>query len=111
MGGIVLIEDVIYGSTYRKDQWFAIDPSTGEEIILTEDFGCGVIVYAEGQFYLYSEDGEVALVNMNRDTFELKGKFKVPLGTDQQWSHPVIYDKKMYVRHGNALMVYDISAG
>ena len=111
MGGIVLTDDVIYGSTYRKNQWFAIDPTTGNQMILTEDFGFGVIVYAEGRFYLYSEDGEVALVNMNRDTFELIGKFKVPLGTDQHWSHPVIHDKKMYIRHGNALMVYDISAG
>jgi outer membrane protein assembly factor BamB len=109
MGGIVLIEDVIYGSTYRKDQWSAIDPSTGGEMILTEDFGYGVIVYAEGLFYLYSEDGEVALVNMDRDTFKIKGKFKVPLGTDQHWSHPVIKDKRMYIRHGDALMVYDIS--
>ncbi len=111
MGGIVLIDGAIYGSTYRKDQWSAIDPSTGEEMILTEDFGGGVIIYADSLFYLYSEAGEVALVNMDRNTFEIKGRFEVPLGTDQHWSHPVIHDKKMYIRHGDALMVYDISAG
>jgi outer membrane protein assembly factor BamB len=110
MGGIVLIGDVIYGATYRKNEWSAIDASTGEQNVISEDFGGGVIVFADGQFYLYSEDGEVALVDMDRNTFDIKGRFEVPLGTDQHWAHPVIKDKRMYIRHGDALMVYDISA-
>jgi outer membrane protein assembly factor BamB len=110
MGGIVLIDDMIYGSTYRKNEWSAIDASTGEEEILSEEFGGGVIIYADGLFYLYSEAGEVALVKMDRNTFEIKGRFEVPLGTDQHWAHPVIKDKILYIRHGDALMVYDISA-
>ncbi|MFW6259523.1 MAG: PQQ-binding-like beta-propeller repeat protein [Tangfeifania sp.] len=108
MGGIVLIDGVIYGATYRKNQWSAIDASTGEEKILSEDVGGGVILYADGLFYLYSEDGEVVLVNMDRNTFDIKGRFEVPLGTGQHWAHPVIQDKRMYIRHGDALMVYDI---
>jgi outer membrane protein assembly factor BamB len=111
MGGIVLIDSVIYGATYRKNEWSAIKASTGERKILSEDFGGGVIIYADGLFYLYSEEGEVALVNMDWNMFEIKGRFKVPLGTDQHWAHPVIKDKRMYIRHGDALMVYDINAG
>jgi len=110
MGGIVLIDGIIYGSTYRKEAWSAIDASTGEEKIVSEDFGGGVIVYADNQFYLYSEAGDVALVDMDWNTFEIKGRFEVHLGTDQHWAHPVIKNKRMYLRHGNALMVYDISA-
>lgn len=111
MGGIILLDGVIYGATYRKSRWSAIDTSTGEEKILSEDFGFGVIIYADGLFYLYSEEGEVALVKMDRNTFEIKGRFQVPLGTDEHWAHPVIKDKRLYIRHGDALMVYDISAG
>ncbi len=110
MGGIVLHDGVIYSSTYRKDEWYAIDISTGKEKLLSKDFGGGVIVFAGGLFYLYSEAGELALVKMDRDTFEIKGRFEVPLGTDQHWAHPVIHNKRLYVRHGNALMVYDIAA-
>ncbi|MBW6536892.1 MAG: PQQ-binding-like beta-propeller repeat protein [Mariniphaga sp.] len=109
MGGIVLIDDVIYGSTYRKNEWSAIDASTGEEKILSENFGGGVVVYADGLFYLYSEAGEVALVKMDWNTFEIKGRFEVLLGTDQHWAHPVIKDKRLYIRHGDALMVYAVS--
>jgi glucose dehydrogenase len=110
MGGIVLVDGIIYGATYRHDKWFAIDAATGKEKVLSEEFGGGVTVYADGLFYLYSEDGEVALVNMDWNSFEIKGRFEVPLGTDQHWAHPVIHDKRLYIRHGDALMVYDIAA-
>jgi hypothetical protein len=111
MGGIVLIDSVIYGATYRKNEWSAIDASTGEQTIVSENFGGGVIIYADDLFYLYNVEGEVALVNMDRNRFEIRGRFEVPHGTDQHWAHPVIKDKRMYIRHGDALMVYDISAG
>ncbi|MCX6320716.1 MAG: hypothetical protein NTX93_02795 [Bacteroidia bacterium] len=35
-----------------------------------------------------------------------KGKNK----TKDKWAHHVIKDKKLYVRHGTSLMVYDIAA-
>lgn len=111
MGGIVLKNGVIYGSVYRKDKWSAVNAATGEEKVLTEDFGDGVIVFSDGLFYLYSEEGEVALVNLDSNSFEFEGRFEVPLGTDQHWAHPVIHNKMLYIRHGNALMVYDIAAG
>jgi outer membrane protein assembly factor BamB len=30
------------------------------------------------------------------------------LGTDQHWAHPVIHDGRLYILHGNILMVYNI---
>ncbi len=110
MGGVVVLNNVLYSSFHRKNEWHAIDASTGKEKKLSGDFGGGVIVYADGHFYLYSEAGEVALVKMDRNTFDIHGRFEVPLGTDQHWAHPVIKDKKLYIRHGDAVMVYDIAA-
>lgn len=110
MGGSVLIDGVLYGSSYRSKEWFAIDARTGEANIIADDFTNGVIVYADGLFYCYNERGILALVDMDRDSFNIISRFKVELGTDQHWAHPVIHDKKMYIRHGDALMVYDISA-
>ena len=109
MGGIVLIDGTIYGSAYRTKNWYSVNSVTGEEKIIESDFSNGVIIYADGLFYCYSEDGQVALVKMTPDTFEIISKFKVPLGTDQHWAHPVIHNKRMYIRHGNALMAYKIS--
>jgi len=109
MGGIVIIDNVIYGSKYRSNEWYSIDTKTGSAELLTDEFGNGVLIYADGLFYCYNEKGEIALVEMNRSDCKIISRFDVPLGTDQHWSHPVIHDKKMYIRHGNALMVYDIS--
>ena len=108
MGGIILLDGVIYSSEYRKTNWYSINISTGEKTLISDDFGGGVIIYAEGLFYCYSEKGEMALVQMDSENFVIKGRFEVPLGTDQHWAHPVIKDGRLYVRHGNALMVYNI---
>ena len=108
MGGIIILEGTIYGSAYRKHSWYSIDAQSGEAELISSDIKDGVIVYADNSFYCYSEDGEVALVKMSPNSFEIISKFTVPLGTDQHWAHPVIQDKRMYIRHGNALMVYDI---
>jgi hypothetical protein len=79
-------------------------------ILQNKDLGGGSIIYADEMFYCYAEnDGEVALVNASPNKFEIVSKFKVPLGTAQHWARLVIDDGKLFVRHGNALMVYDIS--
>jgi len=111
MGGIVLINGYVFGSTYRSSNWYAVDIANGKDTLLTKDFNNGVIVYADGLFYLYSEAGDMALVKMDHETFDIRGRFSVPLGTDQHWAHPVIHNKRLYIRHGDALMVYDVAGG
>ncbi len=108
MGGIIIRDGFIYGSSYKKKEWYAIDVNSGKERLISEDLSGGAIVFADGLFYCYSDRGEMALVDMDSARFEINGKFDVPLGTDQHWSHPVIHNGKMYIRHGNALMVYNI---
>jgi outer membrane protein assembly factor BamB len=61
-----------------------------------------------GLFYVYIEPGEVALVEMDQETFNIISRFTVPLGTGEHWAHPKIHNKRMYIRHSDALMVYDI---
>jgi len=110
MGGIVIRDDFIYLSKYRSSEWYAIDKSTGKENLLTDEFGNGVVVFADGLFYCYNEKGKLALVDMKPDSFEIKSIFDVPFGTKEHWAHPVIHNKRMYIRHGNALMVYNIAS-
>jgi len=35
--------------------------------------------------------------------------FKVNEGTDNHWSHPVVANGRLYIRHGEALIVYDVA--
>jgi hypothetical protein len=48
------------------------------------------------------------LVKPNPEKFELFSSFKVTLGTDQHWAHPVIHRGVLYIRHGDALMAYKL---
>jgi outer membrane protein assembly factor BamB len=110
MGGMVRIDTCIYVSAYLKSDWQVINWNTGEMMVQNKDLGGGSIIYADGLFYCYAEnDGEIALVNASPEKFEIISRFKVPLGTDQHWARPVIKDGKLYIRHGNALMVYNIA--
>jgi outer membrane protein assembly factor BamB len=108
MGGIIVTDGHIYGSIYRKGLWCCINTTTGKIIYSSNKFWDGNIIMADGRMYCYSEKGEMALVSADPSSFTVLSSFKVPLGSDQHWAHPVINSGKLYIRHGNALMVYKI---
>jgi outer membrane protein assembly factor BamB len=108
MGGIILKDAYIYGSEYRKRGWSVTNAFTGEVVHSSDTLGTGVVIWADDRFYCYTEDGKMSLVDAGPGHFNIISSFKVPLGTDQHWAHPVIHGKKLYIRHGDALMVYDI---
>lgn len=111
MGGLIRIDSSLYGSAYLRPDWQVIDWNTGEMTAENKELGGGSIIYADGMFYCYAErEGEVALVDAGPDHFDVISKFKVSLGTGEHWAHPVIANGVLYIRHGNALMAYDIKA-
>jgi outer membrane protein assembly factor BamB len=110
MGGIVIRDGHIYGSKYRSKYWNCIDTSDGKIVYDAEGLADGVVIWADGLFYCYTTTGEMALVDANPSSFNIISKFKITHGTDQHWAHPVIHNGRLYVRHGNALMAYDIKS-
>jgi outer membrane protein assembly factor BamB len=111
MGGLIRIDSSLYGSAYLRPDWQVIDWNTGEMTAQNKELGGGSIIYADGMFYCYAErEGEVALVDAGPGHFDLVSKFKVPLGAGEHWAHMVIEDGVLYIRHGDALMAYDIKA-
>lgn len=109
MGGFILKDGFVYGGAYLQPKWFCIDVKTGLTKYIAKELGGGPVIYADGLFYCYAEkDGEIALAEGNPEQFRIISRFKVPLGADQHWAHPVIADQKLYIRHNDALMVYDI---
>lgn len=109
MGGLILKDGHIYSSAYLQPKWFCIDVETGATKYISKGLGGGPVIYADENFYCYSEkDGEMALAEATPDHFIIVSKFKVPLGTAEHWAHPVIEGKKLYLRHNEALMVYDV---
>jgi outer membrane protein assembly factor BamB len=108
MGGVVLINGKIYGSDDSNKAWWCLDWKTGKEIYSEKITNKGNIIFADGMLYCYGDNGEVVLVQPAPDGFKKISSFKVPFGSNQHWAHLVVANGRLYVRHGNSLMVYDI---
>lgn len=107
-GGVVLVDGRIYGSGDKKS-WHCLDWETGEDLYSSRMLKNGNIIYADGLLYCYSESGDIGIVDPKTNDYSLISSFEVPYGKKWHWAHLVIYDKKLYVRHGTSLMVYDIA--
>lgn len=108
IGGMVLVDGYLYGSGDNNRQWRCVDWKTGEEKYEATDIGKGVTISADGMLYCYSDRGELALVGATPEGFNLVSKTRVELGSAQHWSHPVIHNGKLYLRHGNTLIAYRV---
>ena len=108
MGGAVLVNGYIYGSGDNKREWKAINWATGENSYISTEIAKGVVIYADGMLYCYSEKGELALVKADPASFGVVSEIKVTLGSEQHWAHPMIFKGILYLRHGNTLIAYKI---
>ena len=109
MGGMVLLNGKIYGMGDNIKGLHCLDWKTGTESAFEKFNGrMGSIIAAEGLLYTYDESGEVMLISPTAKGFKKLSGFKVPFGNNPHWAHPVIVNGRLYIRHGNSLMVYDI---
>ena len=107
-GGIIVADGAMWG-TGTRNLFGALDVKTGKAFATEAWGGKGAsIIAADGMIYAYSEKGDMALFEMNKEKIVKKGEFPITKGTQQHWAHPVISDGILYVRRGNALMAYDV---
>ncbi len=111
-GGAVLIGDYIYSTSYMSNSmgdWICVDWNTGETQWKTRWRNKGSIISADNMLYLFEEkSGHVALANINPEKLDIVSEFKISKGEGPYWAHPVIRDGKLYIRHGEVLMVYSL---
>ena len=75
--------------------------------------GSAGVLYADGNLYFRYEDNTMALIEANPEKYNLISKFKLPKRPGMSgpgWSHLVIADGRLYVRHSDVLLVYDVKA-
>jgi outer membrane protein assembly factor BamB len=112
MHGVVLIDGCIYGTAQSRNKGLVcLDWKTGKVLWNASEVKMGVVVSADNMLYVYNGDGTVFLVKPNPNAFEPVSRFVVSEGTDEHWAHPTIANGRLYIRHGDTLMVYDIKAG
>ncbi len=108
-GEAVVLGDRIYGPGNRS-KLVCADWKTGRTLF-SEPFGSGifVLIAADDLIYSYDVNGNFKLLKALDDRMQILGSFRVPGGSNEHFSHPVIRDGRLYIRHENSLFVYDIS--
>ncbi len=111
-GGVIVHEGHVYGASdrNRRGRWICLDLKTGQVAAETPAVGKGSITFADGKFYGYGENGTVGLINASPTDFRLISSFKITKGNKEHWAHPTVANGRLYIRRGNALMVYDVKA-
>ena len=105
-GGFVKVENNLF--TTIKGNWLkALDLDNGT-VADSVKVATGSLIYADNKFICYGMNGEVNLIKFDQNKFDVTGTFKINQGTGHHFSHPVIANGIMYVRHGNALLAYKI---
>lgn len=112
-GGVVKLGDYVYGPNWLNNamgNWVCMDWNTGEIKYQTKWINKGSIIAAEGMLYCFEEKtGNIALVKAIPEEFKVISSFKVPLGKKgPYWSHPFIHEGVLYMRHGDAVLAYNI---
>lgn len=112
-GGVVLVGDHVYGDSDDKGMPFCAELMTGK--VKWKSRGAGKksasIAAADGHLYIRYSDGTMTLVEANPESFNEVSSFKVPGSGDRpSWAHPVISNGKLYLREGDKILCYDITA-
>ncbi len=105
-GGLVAVNGHLF-TTVKGNKLLALDPDNGN-MVDTLKVATGSIIYTDNKFIVYGNNGTLSLVNYKQGQLEPAGQFKVKEGTGHHFSHPVVADGVMYIRHGDALMAYRI---
>ena len=108
MGGIVKIDDHLYGSATSKKFFRSINATSGE-LSDSLKLGWGAVVAADDLLYYYGQNGTLSLVDFD-DAGKMNqiSEFKITRGAKEHFSHPVIKNGILYQRHGQVLMAFDI---
>ena len=104
LGGFVVIDHKPVVTTENK-YLNVLSPESGavEERIRAP---YGGIIFADNKFICYGTNGDVGLFNYNNGKLTEGGTFKITKGTKEHFSHPVVANGVLYIRHGEALMAY-----
>jgi outer membrane protein assembly factor BamB len=109
-GGVIKVGDCVYGYSDSKG-WTCQDFKTGEvKWQDKEKLGKGSIAYADGHFYLRTEDkGVVALIEASPEGYREHGRFDQPSRSKcKAWPHPVIAGGRLYLRDQDVLLCYSL---
>ena len=111
-GGVVLLGNNLFGANHQSvpaDTWVCADWTTGKTLWTAKWYSRGSVISADNMLYLFEEkSGHVALVKPDASKLDIVSEFQITKGEGPFWAHPVINKGKLYIRHGDVLMVFQL---
>jgi len=109
-GSSVGVNGKIFGGSARNIKgWARLDFASGKVDYVMKDLVVGSSTYADGLLYVLSQNGRMSLLKPTDKGFETAGGFDLAKKKKDAWAHPVILDKKLYLRYGSKLYCHDIA--
>jgi len=106
-GGVVRVGDYLYGTTGTG--LVCLDYKSGARKWRERSVGRGSVMAADGHLYVRSEQGDVALVEANPDTYQERGRFRQPdRSRFATFCHPVVAGGRLYLRDEDVLLCYAV---
>lgn len=107
MGGFIKRDSSIYSCSNYGRNLLRIDVSTGN---VEDSLKCGIgsLISDGNLLYYYNQKGQVNLINPDPNDFRVISTFSVSKGTKEHFSHPVINNGILYIRHGKTLLAYNV---
>jgi outer membrane protein assembly factor BamB len=110
LSGMIVVDGLIYGTSDKNKQWMAVSWDSGETVFKSRELKPGSFVMADGKFYIFTENGEVALAIPDKNGFKIISRFMIPAQKIiYAFAHPVIDKQKLYIRYNNNIWIHDIS--
>ncbi len=112
-GGVVLLDGLLFGSGCRlyKRGLMCVEFATGTLRYNAQEVGKVSIAYADGRIYCLGNDASMALVEATPERATIVSRFEPPWKHPAPClSHPVVCGGRLYIRHLDELMAYDVKA-
>lgn len=105
-GGLLVVDDHLI--TTVKGNWlYSLAPDNGA-ISDSIKVATGSLAFADNKIISYGNNGQINLVNYQKNKLDLGGTLKIIEGSGHHFSYPVFADGIMYIRRGDALMAFKI---
>jgi outer membrane protein assembly factor BamB len=107
-GGVIALGGHLYG--FHNSILTCLDLATGRTVWRDRSVGKGAISYADGHFYIVSENNLVGLVEASSAGYRERGRFEIADHGWPTWAHPVIAGGRLFIRNQGTLTAYDVRA-
>jgi len=107
MGGFVVVNDKVY-TTSKDKKLRCANAQTGAVVDSLKNIS-GSVIYADNKLFCYTDNGNMTLIDLSGTQMVVTGKFPIKQGTKEHIAHPMIHNGILYIRHGKAMLAYQIS--